>query len=143
MPSPAPFGVLVLPSDFALSTPAVYKEFDALGLGRDESELADLVEQIAVRGDGGDALPTALVHNDLQPAALSLRPELERTLALARESGADFVMVSGSGPTVVGLFMGESGSSRAQAAVATLHGYCPGACAAVAVEPDFAQPARG
>lgn len=42
----------------------------------------------------------AALSNDLQPAALSLRPELRRTLTLAREAGALAAVVSGSGPTV-------------------------------------------
>jgi 4-diphosphocytidyl-2-C-methyl-D-erythritol kinase len=40
-----------------------------------------------------------LLSNDLQPAALSLRPELRRTLSAGRELGAIGAMVSGSGPT--------------------------------------------
>jgi 4-diphosphocytidyl-2-C-methyl-D-erythritol kinase len=40
-----------------------------------------------------------LLTNDLQPAALSLRPGLRRTLAAGREYGALGAIVSGSGPT--------------------------------------------
>ena len=46
--------------------------------------------------------PTAvgpLLSNDLQPAALSLKPLLRRTLAAGREHGALGAIVSGSGPT--------------------------------------------
>jgi 4-diphosphocytidyl-2-C-methyl-D-erythritol kinase len=39
--------------------------------------------------------------NDLQPAALSLRPELRRTLDAGADAGALSGMVSGSGPTCV------------------------------------------
>ncbi|WP_113701981.1 4-(cytidine 5'-diphospho)-2-C-methyl-D-erythritol kinase [Nonomuraea lactucae] len=48
----------------------------------------------------GDA-PTlgARLANDLQPAALSLRPELAHTLEAGRAAGALGVIVSGSGPT--------------------------------------------
>ena len=42
-----------------------------------------------------------LLSNDLQPAALSLRPELSRALAVGMEHGAAGGIVSGSGPTVV------------------------------------------
>jgi 4-diphosphocytidyl-2-C-methyl-D-erythritol kinase len=41
----------------------------------------------------------ALLSNDLQPAAISLRPELRRTLAAGTEHGALAGIVSGSGPT--------------------------------------------
>jgi 4-diphosphocytidyl-2-C-methyl-D-erythritol kinase len=40
------------------------------------------------------------VRNDLQAAALSLRPELRDTLELGEQAGALAGMVSGSGPTV-------------------------------------------
>lgn len=41
-----------------------------------------------------------LLANDLQSAALSLRPELRRTLTAAREAGALGTVVVGPGPTV-------------------------------------------
>lgn len=47
--------------------------------------------------------PTELAEvlaSDLQAAVLSLRPELRRTLAVARESGALGAVVSGTGPAV-------------------------------------------
>jgi 4-diphosphocytidyl-2-C-methyl-D-erythritol kinase len=40
-----------------------------------------------------------LLSNDLQQAAISLRPELRRTLAAGTEHGALAAIVSGSGPT--------------------------------------------
>ena len=39
------------------------------------------------------------LHNDLQPAAIDLRPQLTKILTLAAEHGVDAI-VSGSGPTV-------------------------------------------
>ena len=48
-------------------------------------------------GDPAELGP--LLSNDLQSAAISLRPELRRTLAAGRELGALGAMVSGSGPT--------------------------------------------
>ena len=42
--------------------------------------------------------------NDLQPAAISLRPEIEDALAALTETGAAHAMVTGSGPTAFGLF---------------------------------------
>ena len=45
----------------------------------------------------------ALIHNDLEPAALALLPELELTLAAAEKYGALRAFVSGSGPTVAAL----------------------------------------
>jgi 4-diphosphocytidyl-2-C-methyl-D-erythritol kinase len=48
-------------------------------------------------GDPGEV--GSLLSNDLQPAAISLRPGLRRTLAAGKELGALGAMVSGSGPT--------------------------------------------
>jgi 4-diphosphocytidyl-2-C-methyl-D-erythritol kinase len=54
---------------------------------------------IAALRSGDPAGVAPLLSNDLQPAALSLRPELRRTLAAGRELGALGALVSGSGPT--------------------------------------------
>ena len=59
-------------------------------------------------------LPDELCVNELEPAALSLRPELEDTLARVRDAGADVAMVSGSGPTVLGLFHDRHAAKRAR-----------------------------
>jgi 4-diphosphocytidyl-2-C-methyl-D-erythritol kinase len=48
-------------------------------------------------GKPGEVAP--LLTNDLQPAAISLRPGLRRTLAAGTEHGALAGIVSGSGPT--------------------------------------------
>ena len=61
-------------------------------------------------------LPPHLLVNDLEPAALALAPEIDGALGEARDAGADVAMVSGSGPTVLGLFLGPHGPRRAQAA---------------------------
>ncbi|MEV6834937.1 4-(cytidine 5'-diphospho)-2-C-methyl-D-erythritol kinase [Streptomyces sp. NPDC051133] len=82
-----------------LSTPAVFREFDRLAEGREIPEpvaSAELLEALA-KGDA-DALAAA-VSNDLQPAALSLFPELADTLDAGRGAGALTALVSGSGPT--------------------------------------------
>ncbi len=101
IPGVARYGVLVVPSDTPLLTSDVFREADRLGLPRDAAGLADAL--ITVRAALPD-LPDALCVNELEPAALSLRPELVETLERVRAAGADVAMVSGSGPTVLGLF---------------------------------------
>jgi 4-diphosphocytidyl-2-C-methyl-D-erythritol kinase len=54
---------------------------------------------IAALRSGDPAEVGPLLSNDLQPAALSLRPGLRRALAAGRELGALGALVSGSGPT--------------------------------------------
>ena len=50
----------------------------------------------------------ALLGNDLQPAALSLRSDLRRTLRAGDEAGALAGIISGSGPTCAFLCASES-----------------------------------
>jgi 4-diphosphocytidyl-2-C-methyl-D-erythritol kinase len=108
LPEPGPLGVLVLPVDAALSTPDVYREADRLGLTRSHDELAEL--DTAVRAD-----PAAHVHNDLQDAARSLCPKIGAALDYAHAAGAGHALVSGSGPTVVGLFQTPAQAEEAAA----------------------------
>ncbi|MFF9285682.1 4-(cytidine 5'-diphospho)-2-C-methyl-D-erythritol kinase [Streptomyces griseosporeus] len=92
-----------------LSTPAVFREFDRLAEGRDipEPVASDDVLEALAKGDA-DALAAA-VTNDLQPAALSLYPELADTLAAGEAAGALTALVSGSGPTTA--FLVRDGAS--------------------------------
>jgi 4-diphosphocytidyl-2-C-methyl-D-erythritol kinase len=114
LPEPAgPFGVLVLPGDAPLSTPAVYRAFDELGLGRTTAALAALEREAA----DGRFEPV----NDLEAAALALRPEIRATLDDARSAGADLAMVSGSGPTVVGFFATPAAAAAAADALRERH----------------------
>jgi 4-diphosphocytidyl-2-C-methyl-D-erythritol kinase len=88
-------------ADRGLSTPLVYKELDRLRSGRvlPEPRVPDTMMQALRRGDPETV--GALLSNDLQNAAVSLYPELDRTLAVGSEYGALGGIVSGSGPTVV------------------------------------------
>jgi 4-diphosphocytidyl-2-C-methyl-D-erythritol kinase len=68
-----------------------------------------------------------LLSNDLQPAALSLQPELRRALAAGREHGALGAIVSGSGPTCA--FLARDAARARELAVALTGS---GVCRAVA-----------
>ncbi|WP_327403432.1 4-(cytidine 5'-diphospho)-2-C-methyl-D-erythritol kinase [Streptomyces sp. NBC_01288] len=95
-----------------LSTPAVFREFDRLGEGTDIPEPVasrPLLDALA-KGDP-DALAAA-VSNDLQPAALSLFPELADTLAAGRTAGALAALVSGSGPTTAFLVRDPASAAK-------------------------------
>ncbi|MET9290517.1 4-(cytidine 5'-diphospho)-2-C-methyl-D-erythritol kinase [Streptomyces sp. NPDC003077] len=110
-------------ADGGLSTPAVYREFDRLHEGRavpapepSEGLLA------ALRAGGADALAAAL-SNDLQPAALSLRPALAGTLEAGAAGGALASLVSGSGPTTAFLAK-DRGAADAVARALEASGTC-------------------
>ena len=98
------FDWVVVPSDAGLSTPEVYAHLDAL---RTRPDIVSATRAPAVDAGvlhalrAGDAVVLAEhVRNDLQAAALSLRPELREILELGDQAGALAGMVSGSGPTL-------------------------------------------
>jgi 4-diphosphocytidyl-2-C-methyl-D-erythritol kinase len=105
-----------------LSTPAVYAELDRLrGEGRvpDVGDLDASAEPVlAALRNGSTADLAAALRNDLQAAALSLRPDLRRALRAATDAGAAAALVSGSGPTVAALADGEDDAVRLAAALA-------------------------
>jgi 4-diphosphocytidyl-2C-methyl-D-erythritol kinase len=88
----------------------------------------------------GAPFPTGAcpLHNDLQAAAIALCPGIERALEQAREAGAEAAFVSGSGPTVVGLFARANGLARAGRAAAGLVGREPEPLVAESVDRSFA-----
>lgn len=142
LPDPGPFGVLVLPSDEALSTAAVYGELDRGGELCGAAELRERERELRAALGAGEALPAAgLLRNDLQPPALSLCPAIGDALERASASGADVALLSGSGPTVLGLFGGEEGPARAERAAQALAGRSPAPIAAIPVDASFGRPA--
>lgn len=143
LPAPVPFGVLVLPASVGLSTAAVFAESDRRGHARSEDGLRELGAQTAAALADGQALPSdaELLHNDLQDAAAALCPEIVSALEQAREAGARFVLLSGSGPTVVGLFDEDArgGVAAARRAAAHLRTRVPAPIFAESVDAAFAR----
>ena len=97
-------------SSNGLATPAVYGECDRLRTGLDikAPALNDELLQALLSGDAnrvGKAL-----NNDLQAAAISLRPALRLILDTGQEYGALGGLVSGSGPSVAFLVADEDHS---------------------------------
>jgi 4-diphosphocytidyl-2-C-methyl-D-erythritol kinase len=129
LPEPAEHAAVLLPGGGGLSTAAVFAEADRLGLGRDAAELESLaarLREVAGAGASPLAYPDLLV-NDLEPAALSLRPDIGEALERLRAAGAPVAILSGSGPTAVGLF---ENLAAAQAATAELESEEAIVCAA-------------
>jgi 4-diphosphocytidyl-2-C-methyl-D-erythritol kinase len=117
-----------------LSTAQVYATCDRLRAARvaagdqpepGEPELSHPLMTALRSGDPARVGP--LLSNDLQPAALSLQPELRRALAAGREHGALGAIVSGSGPTCA--FLATDAAHARELAVALTGA---GVCRAVA-----------
>ncbi|MBV2362010.1 4-(cytidine 5'-diphospho)-2-C-methyl-D-erythritol kinase [Streptomonospora sp. NEAU-YY374] len=117
-----------------LSTPEVFAAYDRL---RPEAPAPAGDPELMAALAAGDARRLgAALSNDLQPAALELRPELGAVLECGRAAGALGAFVSGSGPTCA--FLAASAdhaaavagaleeSGRCERAV-TAHGDVPGA----------------
>lgn len=117
-------------ADGGLSTPAVYGECDRLraasGTGANVPDVPPpqpSAALLAALRAGDPAALAATVSNDLQAAAISLRPSLAATLAVGTEAGALAALVSGSGPTTAFLVKGEPEGERVAEAL-RLSGTC-------------------
>jgi 4-diphosphocytidyl-2-C-methyl-D-erythritol kinase len=110
-------------ADGGLSTPDVFAEFDRVH-GFDQARSGPTMEEDL---ESQEVLMTALrsgdpygvgeaMHNDLEPAALRLRPALRRTLAVGEEFGALASIICGSGPTC--LFLAADDDHAVDLAVA-------------------------
>ncbi|MEV6134919.1 4-(cytidine 5'-diphospho)-2-C-methyl-D-erythritol kinase [Nocardia sp. NPDC051990] len=82
-----------------LSTPAVFAELDRLREIGNPPRLGGPQELMQALASGDPKQLAPLLGNDLQAAALSLQPELRRTLRAGVGAGALAGLVSGSGPT--------------------------------------------
>jgi 4-diphosphocytidyl-2-C-methyl-D-erythritol kinase len=123
-------------ADAGMSTPLVYSELDRM---RDAGPTPRAGEPdgvlSALRAGDVVALGTVLA-NDLQAAALRLRPQLRQVLDAGRELGAAGAVVSGSGPTVAMLARSSEESVRIASSLSGMdlcrtvrraHGPVPGA----------------
>ena len=94
-------------ADSGLSTPAVYRELDRMRAERPDLEPAASDELLGALRTGEPRRLAPVLHNDLQAAALRLKPALRRTLEAGHEARALGGIVSGSGPTCAFLVDGE------------------------------------
>jgi len=113
-------------ADSGLSTPTVYGELDRMRAEAPFPESASPHEVLAALRSGDARRLGPMLHNDLQRAALRLKPTLRRTLEAGRDAHALGAIVCGSGPTCAFLVSDEP---EAVALVAALAG--SGTCRSV------------
>ncbi|NKS30699.1 4-(cytidine 5'-diphospho)-2-C-methyl-D-erythritol kinase [Rhodococcus hoagii] len=82
-----------------LSTPTVFRELDRLRVEGDPPRVGDVDDLMHALASGDAEALAPLLGNDLQAAALSLAPDLRRTLRAGVTAGGLAGIVSGSGPT--------------------------------------------
>ena len=110
---PRDLGVLLVPDADGLSTAEVYARSEP-------NPIYPAVQGDLIRGVHTVRSPrdvAGLVANDLEEAACALRPSIRDTLAAVRAAGALAEAVSGSGPTVFGLFPDEAAARAAAPAI--------------------------
>lgn len=93
---------VVATTDTQISTPDCYKEVDRLredGIGRYSSDVDPIVKAFETGASADDM--ARLLINDMEAAAVSLRPQLASLMHGGLEEGALAAHVSGSGPTVL------------------------------------------
>ena len=111
---------MLIDDEDGLRAAEVYEEADALGDGRSAAELDELERRLReVTASGASPLDYGeLLVNDLEQAAISLRPQIAEALAALDEVGAERTLVSGSGPTAVGLFADLTAADAARVGAA-------------------------
>ncbi|GII77916.1 4-diphosphocytidyl-2-C-methyl-D-erythritol kinase [Sphaerisporangium rufum] len=136
LPDAGPFHWVFALAGGGLSTPAVYAECDRLraAAGQDPGEPAISTALVAALAAGDARALGAALANDLEPAALALRPSLAGVLAAGREHGALGALVSGSGPTCAFL-AGSAGRAKSLAAALRAAGVCRAAVTAAGPVP--------
>jgi 4-diphosphocytidyl-2-C-methyl-D-erythritol kinase len=117
IPAPARHAIVLVPMAPGLTTADVYAEADRLGAARSDAEMKEIEQRLReATASGASPLSYAeLLVNDLERAALSLRPEIAATLEALRAEGAAVAMVTGSGPTAFGLFADPEAAQHAAA----------------------------
>jgi 4-diphosphocytidyl-2-C-methyl-D-erythritol kinase len=119
-----------------LATPKVYAELDRLRATGEPPRVGEVEPVLEALAAGDPRQLALLLGNDLQAAAVSLRPGLRRTLRAGVDAGALAGTISGSGPTCA--FLCASAEDAVQVAaslsgagvcrtVRVVHGPVPGA----------------
>lgn len=121
-----PVSLVLVPQREGLSTAAVYAELDRLRAAGD-LQVRERLDPHPLRrlARAPTRVLAAGLENDLEPAALSLRPALAQPLAELRRTGALAARIAGSGPTAFGVFEDPAAAAAAARAI-------PGAIASVA-----------
>lgn len=119
-----------------LATPKVYGELDRLRADGEPPRVGHVEPVLEALASGDPRQLALLLGNDLQAAAVSLRPGLRRTLRAGVAAGALAGTVSGSGPTCAFLCADADDALRVAAelsgagvcrTVRVVHGPVPGA----------------
>ncbi len=110
---PREYAVVLVPADRGLSTAAVYAACTPNPVFA--AHRGDLVRGMHTARDAAGV--AGMVANDLQDAAIALRPELADVITELRGRGALAAAVSGSGPTVFAITPDRTAGERVAAGI--------------------------
>ncbi len=118
--------VLLINPGFAVPTPWVYQEWDKQQVQGTRCKVQEK-QVLGLTLRGGDAKPprlfeafqdvTAHLANDLEPVTVAAYPQVSAIKKYLLDAGAEGALMSGSGPTVFGLFSSKEARDRAAAGV--------------------------
>ncbi len=102
--------VLIAKPRFSVSTPAVYQRFDQITPNEhpDTEALLDYIKKQDIEGVCKN------LGNVLESVTIEMYPEIEQIKAKMLELGAEGSLMSGSGPTVYGLFADKKKAEQAK-----------------------------
>lgn len=104
------YGVLLVNPGFDVSTAGVYRDFK-LGLTKCEEKLRDFFFESP---QDGRFDPVLHLCNDLETVTEQMHPEIAEIKSLLMRAGALGSLMSGSGPTVFGLFKNRRSAETAE-----------------------------
>jgi 4-diphosphocytidyl-2-C-methyl-D-erythritol kinase len=92
------WATLMLPRQIEMPTPAVYRRFDEMNLGREDAIRDEPDWQAWSKLNSAELMPRLV--NDLEPAAFALRPELGELRSKLEAALSQVVRMSGSGSSL-------------------------------------------
>lgn len=116
LPPPPPCWIVLAKPSIGVSTPSIYQNLDLNKVTHPNTEAMIAALE---RKDFFEMCNN--VGNVLESVTLKLYPEVKRIKRMMQESGADAVLMSGSGPTVFSLVQHESKAGRIYN---SLRGFC-------------------
>ncbi|MCR5249982.1 MAG: 4-(cytidine 5'-diphospho)-2-C-methyl-D-erythritol kinase [Lachnospiraceae bacterium] len=127
MPSPQGVHLLLVKPPIAVSTAKVYGDYDAIAEGRIPLETEGLLQLLkSGKADAGSLAP--FLGNALAAVTEEQHPSIAQIREAMLAEGAEGALMSGSGPSVFGLFDSEEAAQRA---MERLRGQYPDSFAAV------------
>jgi 4-diphosphocytidyl-2-C-methyl-D-erythritol kinase len=114
IPGMPAFSLLLAHPGTPLATPDVYRAYDASSASLTPVRAASTMRGISALRKGAYNALSELLKNDLEPAAVRLCPRVGEMRRIIETSGALAVGMSGSGPTVFGIFRDTIAAGQAR-----------------------------